>query len=335
MKGAEFPSADLESRRQMHMSDSWPPSTNPEDAENVETARVENETLGADGATAPGAGDSPDTAQSAIPLGPPSLPAPPEYWREYPYAGGPEGGASPHPDGLYRPQPLYPTGYPTYENPVPGAESSTFPPPPPGSWPSAPYPGGWSSGPGGAVPPYPGWSVPGYPPPPPATRTKKRGGLAIAAASVLGVVAVLAGAGLGHYIWPSSTPSATSQNSGGSTYQIPGSSSPYGGSSGNGSAGNGYDPFGGSSNSGGSSTGAGAPSDISAIAAKVDPGLVDINTNLSYEDEQAAGTGMVLTSDGEILTNNHVIDGATSISVDRRRQRQDLQGDGRRLRPDR
>jgi S1-C subfamily serine protease len=47
----------------------------------------------------------------------------------------------------------------------------------------------------------------------------------------------------------------------------------------------------------------------------VDPGLVDINTNLSYQDEQAAGTGMVLTSSGEILTNNHVIDGATSISV--------------------
>jgi S1-C subfamily serine protease len=43
--------------------------------------------------------------------------------------------------------------------------------------------------------------------------------------------------------------------------------------------------------------------------------LVDINTNLSYEDEQAAGTGMVLTSKGIILTNNHVIDGATSISA--------------------
>ncbi len=42
---------------------------------------------------------------------------------------------------------------------------------------------------------------------------------------------------------------------------------------------------------------------------------MDINTNLSYQNEQAAGTGMVLTSDGEVLTNNHVIDGATSISV--------------------
>ncbi len=71
----------------------------------------------------------------------------------------------------------------------------------------------------------------------------------------------------------------------------------------------------GSSSGGSTSAGAGAPTDISSIAGKVDPGLVDINTNLSYQDEQAAGTGMVLTSNGEVLTNNHVIDGATSISV--------------------
>jgi S1-C subfamily serine protease len=42
---------------------------------------------------------------------------------------------------------------------------------------------------------------------------------------------------------------------------------------------------------------------------------VDINTVLKYQGAQAAGTGMVLTSSGVILTNNHVIDGATSISV--------------------
>jgi S1-C subfamily serine protease len=47
----------------------------------------------------------------------------------------------------------------------------------------------------------------------------------------------------------------------------------------------------------------------------VDPGLVDINTTLGYQQEQAAGTGIVLSSNGIILTNNHVIDGATSISV--------------------
>jgi S1-C subfamily serine protease len=42
---------------------------------------------------------------------------------------------------------------------------------------------------------------------------------------------------------------------------------------------------------------------------------VDIDTTLGYQGEEAAGTGIVLTSSGEILTNNHVIDGATTISV--------------------
>jgi S1-C subfamily serine protease len=44
-------------------------------------------------------------------------------------------------------------------------------------------------------------------------------------------------------------------------------------------------------------------------------GIVVIDTVLKYEGAQAAGTGMVLTSSGEILTNNHVVAGATSISV--------------------
>jgi S1-C subfamily serine protease len=44
-------------------------------------------------------------------------------------------------------------------------------------------------------------------------------------------------------------------------------------------------------------------------------GVVDITTVLGYENAEAAGTGMVLTSDGEILTNNHVVEGATSITV--------------------
>lgn len=55
--------------------------------------------------------------------------------------------------------------------------------------------------------------------------------------------------------------------------------------------------------------------DANAVAEKVNPGLVDINTTLGYENAQAAGTGMVLTPDGEVLTNNHVVEGATSISV--------------------
>jgi S1-C subfamily serine protease len=53
----------------------------------------------------------------------------------------------------------------------------------------------------------------------------------------------------------------------------------------------------------------------SQIAAQTDPGLVDIYTNLGYQNARAAGTGMVLTSSGEVLTNNHVINGATSIKA--------------------
>ena len=51
----------------------------------------------------------------------------------------------------------------------------------------------------------------------------------------------------------------------------------------------------------------------SAAATDVSPALVDINTNLAYQGSSAAGTGIVLTSDGRVLTNNHVIKGATTI----------------------
>ena len=44
-------------------------------------------------------------------------------------------------------------------------------------------------------------------------------------------------------------------------------------------------------------------------------GIVVIDTNLGYQGAQAAGTGIVLTSSGEVLTNNHVIRGATTIRV--------------------
>jgi S1-C subfamily serine protease len=44
-------------------------------------------------------------------------------------------------------------------------------------------------------------------------------------------------------------------------------------------------------------------------------GVVIVTTNLAYEDASAAGTGIVLTSNGEVLTKNHVIRGATTINV--------------------
>jgi S1-C subfamily serine protease len=53
----------------------------------------------------------------------------------------------------------------------------------------------------------------------------------------------------------------------------------------------------------------------SQIASRVDPSLVDVISTLGYEKATAEGTGIVLTSTGEILTNNHVVEGATSIKV--------------------
>jgi S1-C subfamily serine protease len=44
-------------------------------------------------------------------------------------------------------------------------------------------------------------------------------------------------------------------------------------------------------------------------------GVVVVETKLGLQGGAAAGTGMVLTASGEVLTNNHVIEGATAIRV--------------------
>jgi S1-C subfamily serine protease len=70
---------------------------------------------------------------------------------------------------------------------------------------------------------------------------------------------------------------------------------------------------------GGSSNGQAATSlDVQAIADRVEPAVVDINTEIQGsfgQIGQGAGTGMLLTSSGEVLTNNHVVQGATKIEV--------------------
>ena len=55
--------------------------------------------------------------------------------------------------------------------------------------------------------------------------------------------------------------------------------------------------------------------DPSSIANNEDPAIVDVTSTLAGQAGEAAGTGMILTSTGEILTNNHVIEGSASITV--------------------
>ena len=162
----------------------------------------------------------------------------------------------------------------------------------------------------GQQPGYPQYPWGGYGAPPPPPRSGFGRAIAYLAVAVL---AAAAGAGaavaLNH---SSSAPSALSP-AGGSGSQ----SNPFGGS-GNG----GGNPFplptsgGGSSQggSGGTSSGTG-PLDASALAAKVDPSIVDITSALTYSNATAEGTGMVISSSGLVLTNNHVIDEATSVTA--------------------
>jgi S1-C subfamily serine protease len=141
---------------------------------------------------------------------------------------------------------------------------------------------------------------------------------------LLAVVAAVAGVVVGHFAWSASSTlrlAPASSRLFGSSGQL-GSGGPYrsprSGESGAGAAGGNL--FGengaGETRSGVSGQGGGSSEGVSnSITSKVDPGLVDINTVLGLQGGEAAGTGMVVTSSGEIITNNHVIAGATKITA--------------------
>jgi S1-C subfamily serine protease len=62
-------------------------------------------------------------------------------------------------------------------------------------------------------------------------------------------------------------------------------------------------------------TGSGSALNLATVVRKVKPGLVDITSTVTYASETAEGTGMILSPSGLVLTNNHVIDGATEVKV--------------------
>jgi S1-C subfamily serine protease len=68
-----------------------------------------------------------------------------------------------------------------------------------------------------------------------------------------------------------------------------------------------------------SATRVAAGTNVRAIASAITPAVVDVNTTLASFGQgiagRAAGTGIILTSAGEVLTNNHVIQNASTIQV--------------------
>jgi S1-C subfamily serine protease len=148
--------------------------------------------------------------------------------------------------------------------------------------------------------------APGVPEPTssPSRRISRR--LMVVAAS-LSLIAATAGVGMG---WTAATALGSSSQPATQPVSSSGSTA-TGGSSGSSSAGGSSLP------SAGGTQGATGGVDLQAIASKVDPAIVDIVTTVKTVQGtgQAAGTGMILTSSGEVLTNNHVVEGATSINV--------------------
>lgn len=57
------------------------------------------------------------------------------------------------------------------------------------------------------------------------------------------------------------------------------------------------------------------PLDTSDATAAESTGIVEISTTIGYDEGEAAGTGLVLDSDGLVVTNHHVVEGATSVTV--------------------
>ncbi|WP_219827843.1 S1C family serine protease [Rathayibacter sp. AY1F6] len=129
-------------------------------------------------------------------------------------------------------------------------------------------------------------------------------------------LAVLIGVTAGGVATAGRTEAASSASAGAATIVYPGGS--------RGSFGGGYvivPSWGGStqggSTQGGSSAAEPATGATDAVAASTaqTAGVVTITSELTYQGARSAGTGMILTSDGMILTNNHVVEGATAISV--------------------
>ena len=213
----------------------------------------------------------------------------------------------------------YPSGPPSGMPPATPAPPGQ-PPPAAGSWASGPAPDGSSaplSTPGTPLS-TPGTAGSSAPLPTPAptgpaalgwTSARARVGLAVATVGVV-LFAAVGGGLVSHALVDSSTPSAIAAPArpSGPVGASPPSTDPTPADP---APGNGTENGGGSLGSGGTTTE--RLSDWSDVVATVEVGVVNIESLLPRG--VGAGTGMVLTDTGEILTNNHVVADATKIVV--------------------
>ena len=181
-------------------------------------------------------------------------------------------GASPAPAGAAAP-PAGAGAQPAGAWPTaPRPATSAWPPPPAGYGAGPHAPSGATWAPSAAAWPASQSTGPHTPPPPGARRPRRGGAIALWAA----VIGAVVGAGVGVGV------TKASGSSGATTtvreVVLPGNQ-------------------------------VAQLTDIPAILAKVEPGVVTVTTNLG------AGTGMVITPSGEVVTNYHVIGGASRIRV--------------------
>lgn len=167
-----------------------------------------------------------------------------------------------------------------------------------------------------SVPPSPQGSWPPPPPAPPApttahrARTQRRGRRIVAGAAAVGLLAVgslATGAAIGlNWDRNNASSSSTAQQDPSVIAEPP--TSYDGQADGQGDLGQLPDFGQGSSGSSGSSS-----SSSSDATAEQSSGLVLISSTLT--NGTAAGTGILLSSDGTVVTNHHVVEGATELEV--------------------
>jgi S1-C subfamily serine protease len=193
-------------------------------------------------------------------------------------------------------------GQPGYGQPSYGQPGSPPPPPPPGfgSASSHTQPIGFAQqnqyGQPGYDPYHPYGQPPSYGYPGP-TRRRRRASNLIAYIAVAIVAAVVGGLFVDLATGSNSTPPSANSGNGGNTN--PFNSLPFN----NGNNSN-------SGNSSGVSSGT-----VKKVQDAIMPGLVVISSNLQYQDDAAEATGMIISSNGLVLTNNHVINGTTGLTA--------------------